>query len=70
MLSNLRFASCLVFHFWGFQSAQNLAQISDLQAQLEDALKEKQEIQEKVDDDFCSWHKNGEVAWSARLYSV
>uniref|UniRef100_A0A4W6CAE9 Myosin XVIIIA n=1 Tax=Lates calcarifer TaxID=8187 RepID=A0A4W6CAE9_LATCA len=31
------------------QSAQNLAQISDLQAQLEEALKEKQEVQEKVD---------------------
>lgn len=31
-----------------FQSAQNLAQISDLQAQLEDALKEKQDVQEKV----------------------
>lgn len=31
-----------------FQSAQNLAQISDLQAQLEEALKEKQEVQEKV----------------------
>ncbi|KAA8589789.1 hypothetical protein FQN60_005198 [Etheostoma spectabile] len=30
------------------QSAQNLAQISDLQAQLEEALKEKQEVQEKV----------------------
>nr|XP_046244062.1 unconventional myosin-XVIIIa isoform X11 [Scatophagus argus] len=30
------------------QSAQNLAQISDLQAQLEEALKEKQEIQEKM----------------------
>uniref|UniRef100_A0A8C5E2S8 Myosin motor domain-containing protein n=1 Tax=Gouania willdenowi TaxID=441366 RepID=A0A8C5E2S8_GOUWI len=30
------------------QSAQNLAQISDLQAQLEDALKEKQDIQEKL----------------------
>ncbi|XP_041660084.1 unconventional myosin-XVIIIa isoform X10 [Cheilinus undulatus] len=30
------------------QSAQNLAQISDLQAQLEEALKEKQEIQEKL----------------------
>ncbi|XP_069574141.1 unconventional myosin-XVIIIa isoform X4 [Brachyistius frenatus] len=30
------------------QSAQNLAQISDLQAQLEDALKEKQDIQEKM----------------------
>lgn len=31
-----------------FQSAQNLAQISDLQAQLEEALKEKQDVQEKV----------------------
>lgn len=30
------------------QSAQNLAQISDLQAQLEEALKERQEVQEKV----------------------
>ncbi|KAM3615930.1 uncharacterized protein V6R79_009861 [Siganus canaliculatus] len=30
------------------QSAQNLAQISDLQAQVEDALKEKQEVQEKM----------------------
>uniref|UniRef100_A0A671X3A7 Myosin XVIIIA n=1 Tax=Sparus aurata TaxID=8175 RepID=A0A671X3A7_SPAAU len=30
------------------QSAQNLAQISDLQAQLEEALKEKQDIQEKM----------------------
>ncbi|XP_058490606.1 unconventional myosin-XVIIIa isoform X4 [Solea solea] len=30
------------------QSAQNLAQISDLQAQLEEALKEKQEVQEKM----------------------
>uniref|UniRef100_H3BYA4 Myosin XVIIIA n=1 Tax=Tetraodon nigroviridis TaxID=99883 RepID=H3BYA4_TETNG len=30
------------------QSAQNLAQISDLQAQLEEALKEKQEVQEKL----------------------
>uniref|UniRef100_A0AAV2J8K1 Uncharacterized protein n=1 Tax=Knipowitschia caucasica TaxID=637954 RepID=A0AAV2J8K1_KNICA len=30
------------------QSAQNLNQISDLQAQLEDALKEKQEVQEKM----------------------
>lgn len=35
-----------------FQSAQNLAQISDLQAQLEDALKEKQDIQEKVNGGF------------------
>lgn len=35
--------------FLWFQSAQNLAQISDLQAQLEEALKEKQEVQEKVD---------------------
>lgn len=34
--------------FLCFQSAQNLAQISDLQAQLEEALKEKQEVQEKV----------------------
>lgn len=31
------------------QLAQNLAQINDLQAQLEEALKEKQEFQEKVD---------------------
>lgn len=31
-----------------FQSTQNLAQISDLQAQLEEALKEKQDVQEKV----------------------
>lgn len=31
-----------------FQSAQNLAQISDLQAQLEEALKEKQDVHEKV----------------------
>ncbi|XP_068174348.1 unconventional myosin-XVIIIa isoform X2 [Antennarius striatus] len=30
------------------QSAQNLAQISDLQAQLEEALKEKQDVQEKM----------------------
>ncbi|XP_026154629.1 unconventional myosin-XVIIIa isoform X5 [Mastacembelus armatus] len=30
------------------QSAQNLAHISDLQAQLEEALKEKQEVQEKL----------------------
>ncbi|XP_036936479.1 unconventional myosin-XVIIIa-like [Acanthopagrus latus] len=30
------------------QSAQNLAQISDLQAQLDEALKEKQDIQEKM----------------------
>ena len=30
------------------QAAQNLGQISDLQAQLEEALKEKQEVQEKV----------------------
>uniref|UniRef100_A0A672YNX1 Myosin XVIIIAb n=1 Tax=Sphaeramia orbicularis TaxID=375764 RepID=A0A672YNX1_9TELE len=30
------------------QSAQNLAQISDLQAQLEEALKEKQDVQEKI----------------------
>lgn len=35
-----------------FQSAQNLAQISDLQAQLEEALKEKQDIQEKVNACF------------------
>lgn len=35
-----------------FQSAQNLAQISDLQAQLEEALKEKQEVQEKVTATF------------------
>lgn len=35
-----------------FQSAQNLAQISDLQAQLDEALKEKQDIQEKVNGDF------------------
>lgn len=34
------------------QSAQNLAQISDLQAQLEEALKEKQEVQEKVSAGF------------------
>lgn len=41
-----------------FQSAQNLAQISDLQAQLEEALKEKQEVQEKVDAGFLllSYH--------------
>lgn len=38
--------------FLWFQSAQNLAQISDLQAQLEDALKEKQEVQEKVGPGF------------------
>ena len=31
-----------------FQAAQNLGQISNLQAQLEEALKEKQEVQEKV----------------------
>lgn len=31
-----------------FQSARDLSQISDLQAQLEEATKEKQEIQEKV----------------------
>lgn len=37
---------CPVFTW--FKSAQNLAQISDLQAQLEEALKEKQEVQEKV----------------------
>ncbi|XP_062417294.1 unconventional myosin-XVIIIa isoform X8 [Pungitius pungitius] len=30
------------------QSAQNLAQISDLQAQLEETLKEKQDVQEKM----------------------
>ncbi|CAB1349146.1 unnamed protein product [Coregonus sp. 'balchen'] len=30
------------------QSTQNLAQISDLQAQLEEALKEKQDVQEKL----------------------
>ncbi|KAF0030324.1 hypothetical protein F2P81_017055 [Scophthalmus maximus] len=34
------------------QSAQNLAQISDLQAQLEEALKEKQEVQEKSQLEF------------------
>ncbi len=38
--------------FLWFQSAQNLAQISDLQAQLEEAFKEKQEVQEKVDAGF------------------
>lgn len=32
------------------QSARDLTQISDLQAQLEEATKEKQEIQEKVQD--------------------
>lgn len=32
------------------QSARDLSQISDLQAQLEEATKEKQEIQEKVQD--------------------
>ena len=36
------------FCFCVIQAAQNLGQISDLQAQLEEALKEKQEVQEKV----------------------
>lgn len=31
-----------------FQSTRDLAQISDLQAQLEEAAKEKQELQDKV----------------------
>lgn len=35
------------------QSSQNLAQISDLQAQLEEAMKEKQDVQEKVNS---LWH--------------
>lgn len=43
------------------QSAQNLAQISDLQAQLEEVLKDKQEIQEKVNTRCFSHaiHMNG-----------
>lgn len=31
-----------------WQSARDLSQISDLQAQLEEAIKDKQEVQEKV----------------------
>lgn len=45
-----------------FQSAQNLAQISDLQAQLEEALKEKQEVQEKVG----FWHKTTNYSLSQK----
>lgn len=30
------------------QASQSLAQVSELQSQLEEALKEKQEVQEKV----------------------
>lgn len=55
-----RCSVCPVVHFvfllclcvCRLQSAQNLAQISDLQAQLEEALKEKQEVQEKVSAGF------------------
>lgn len=47
VVSQCLFSVLLLFLMW-FQSTQNLAQISDLQAQLEEALKEKQDIQEKV----------------------
>lgn len=58
--------------FLWFQSAQNLAQISDLQAQLEDALKEKQEVQEKVDTGFLllvyHWQWQGQLGEISILY--
>lgn len=48
------------------QSSQNLAQISDLQAQLEEAMKEKQDVQEKVSS---LWHpdKSGIITKSTML---
>lgn len=55
----------LFFIFLWFQSAQNLAQISDLQAQFEEALREKQEVQEKVDPDFLFLAWNGSVVCTA-----
>lgn len=58
--------------FLWFQSAQNLAQISDLQAQLEEALKEKQDIQEKVDAGFVLlayrwWDEGSQLKCAIRL---
>lgn len=55
-----------------FQSAQNLAQISDLQAQLEEALKEKQEVQEKVDTGFLllAYHCCDKDSWVKLTFCV
>lgn len=42
---------CIVdnwIYFVLVQSSQSLAQVSELQSQLEEAMKEKQEVQEKV----------------------
>lgn len=41
-----------------YQSARDLSQISDLQAQLEEATKEKQEIQEKVKRSIQKQHSS------------
>lgn len=46
--------TCTSFIFFAvLQASQSLAQVSELQSQLEEALKEKQEVQEKV----SSWSK-------------
>lgn len=56
-------SSSTVLSCWCPQSAQTLAQISDLQSQLEEALKDKQDVQEKVSPDEPKDEGNTDSGW-------